>query len=240
MRRSIPHCRHSRPLGLVDDAAFFGMHRLFSRRHLGSWSLVGSLAASILVACTASVESRLDEDEQIPPSESPAELRRRRSRIPARHETVPLAQARRITREEYKRSVEAAFGFALPSSVSFPPDPRVRGMDNNSVALAVSSTLAREYLEAGRSHFRKAVETLAKTTACARISGERNVRSGVHSVQRTPSLETYPQQESQTGCSLHIVYTVGCDAGSHVPTAYRVVVERLLGSPHFLYRAEKT
>lgn len=216
------------------------MHRLFSRRHLGSWSLVGSLAAaSILVACTASVESRLDEDEQIPPSESPAGVTPASLPDPAScTETVPLAQARRITREEYKRSVEAAFGFALPSSVSFPPDPRVRGMDNNSVALAVSSTLAREYLEAGEAISAKAVETLAKTTACAedQVGSETCARAFIQSKGRLLWRRTLSKSEQDAVYTLFTQWAAM--PGSDVPTAYRVVVERLLGSPHFLYRAE--
>lgn len=153
-------------------------------------------------------------------------------------EQAPTAQLRRINREEYDRIVEQAFGLGLKPSKAFPPDPLVRGFDNNASAMESSETLSRDYLEAAETISAAAVLALPRLTGCAEAetTTEACVRQFVKSRGKLAWRRALSQAEEDSFVQTYKTWSAL--EGSNSTTAYRVVIERMLNSPHFLYRPE--
>src|SRR5262249_17969513 len=137
-----------------------------------------------------------------------------------------------------QRTIDAAFSLGIDPTTAFPPEPIVRGLDNNLEALTISSTLAREYMDAAETVSASAVTSLARLTGCAdtQLDTDGCVRAFISTKGKILWRRALTAAEQDSLVSLFATWK--STPGSDVATAYRVVIERFLDSPNFLYRPE--
>jgi hypothetical protein len=149
-------------------------------------------------------------------------------------ETPAPRMLRLLTRREYERTVSDLLGVAAPDTSNVPVEPRVRGFDNNAAASVVTSRHVDEYV------------SLAEKLAVSALESQR--------------ARLVPCDGAQSGCSRQVIERLGLRAfrrplSSDEIEAYlalfaadltegsfdkgvELVVQAMLISPSFLYRAE--
>ncbi|HEX3696493.1 MAG TPA: DUF1592 domain-containing protein [Polyangia bacterium] len=142
---------------------------------------------------------------------------------------------RRLTRIEYNNTVLALLGDTSQPALQFEPDTLADGFTNNADTQNVDTTLAQEYLGAAEALSATAIKNLNTLLGCDPTGNEDVcVRSFVtqfgQRAWRRPL--TAPEIDS-----LAAVYTKG-RADFDVPTSVQMVLQTILLSPGFLYRAE--
>jgi hypothetical protein len=151
------------------------------------------------------------------------------------------APLRRLTRVEYDNTVRDLFGASLgglrPAS-AFPPEEIVRGFRNNADALTASARLVEDYMGAAE---QIAATVMANAAGRAALAGcdpaagsDACARAFIRDVGKRAWRRPLAAPEIE---DLFQLYGTG-RARADAATGARLVLERLLQSPDFLYRVE--
>lgn len=146
------------------------------------------------------------------------------------------APLRRLTRAEYDSTVLDLLGDDSRPARDFPPESTVHGFDNNVVTQTVTYTLADYYFKAAERLASRAVTRLASLLPCSpAVAGE---RACAEQFVRRFGLRAYrrPLEETEVQGLLG-TYDRGRMSGDFA-NGVRLVLVRMLSSPHFLYRPE--
>lgn len=144
---------------------------------------------------------------------------------------------RRLSNTEYDATVAALFGDATPRSTAFPPDTAVHGFMNNSDVQDVSPALGEQYLAAAEAIAAKASQNAAGTDTllgCKLASGETCLMDFIARFGKRAWRRPLDATEQ---ADLLGVFRAGRDKYD-ATTGVQLVLEALLTSPSFLYRAE--
>lgn len=138
---------------------------------------------------------------------------------------------RRLSNVEYAATIRSLFGVVEDYSASFPADTAVNGFTNNTDVQDVGPALAEQYMVAAESISAKAVENLEGLLGCDPNSGAACISSfiegfGVKAWRR-------PLSDVEQSALLAL-YEGHADPADGV----RLVLQAMLVSPSFLYRAE--
>jgi hypothetical protein len=143
---------------------------------------------------------------------------------------------RRLSRAEYVNTVSDLFGEAMPSVISFIPEARVNGFDNNSQSRSVSNLLAQEYFEAAEKLAQAAVAKLPTFLGCDPAGageaacfdkfldsfGKRAWRRPLEPAERDSLKQAFTQTRADG-----------------VAEGIQSVIQIILLSPQFMYRMEQ-
>jgi hypothetical protein len=144
---------------------------------------------------------------------------------------------RRLSNTEYDATVAALFGDATPRSTAFPPDTAVHGFMNNSDVQDVSPALGEQYLAAAEAIAVKATQTATATDTllgCKLAAGETCLSDFIARFGKRAWRRPLDATEQ---ADLLGVFRTGRDKFEGT-TGVQLVLEALLTSPTFLYRAE--
>jgi len=143
---------------------------------------------------------------------------------------------RRLSNVEYINTVNDLFGSAMPATLTFIPEARVNGFDNNAQSRAVSNTLALQYYNASEQLANAATANMAALLPCDPVAqgeavcldkfldtfGKRAWRRPLVTAERDNLKKTFMQAKVST-------FADGIAA----------VIQVLLLSPQFMYRVEQ-
>jgi hypothetical protein len=143
---------------------------------------------------------------------------------------------RRLSRAEYANTVADLFGDPAPLPVSFIPEARVNGFDNNAQARSVSNLLAQEYFDAAEKLATGAVGKLSSLLACDPAAqgesacldkfldsfGKRAWRRPLDPAERDNLKQAFMQGRTATFAD-----------------GIQTVIQVMLLSPQFMYRMER-
>jgi hypothetical protein len=144
---------------------------------------------------------------------------------------------RRLSNAEYDATVATLMGDPTPRSSAFPPDTAVHGFMNNSDVQDVSPALGEQYLSAAEAIAAKATQTAAGTDTllgCKLAAGETCL---VDFIARFGKRAWRRPLDATEQADLLGVFRAGRDKFD-ATTGVQLVIEALLTSPTFLYRAE--
>jgi hypothetical protein len=149
-------------------------------------------------------------------------------------------QLQRLTHAEYERTVTDLLGIGTGSSSEFLDDPSFAGFDNNADGLRVSGRLGRDY--------RRAAEALANEVVGSDELLERLLPCDEASVECATEfvtsfgLSAFRRPLRDTEIARYVaLFTDGSElvqSGNALADGVAVVIEAMLQSPNFLYRAE--
>ncbi len=142
---------------------------------------------------------------------------------------------RRLTRFEYDNSVRDLLGTELRVAESFAAEEELNGFDNNGSVRTVGELQAEQYMLAAEILAAEAVIDPAALLACdvALVGEDACVDAFVRSFARRAYRRPLVQADVD---ALLAVFAAGRDEG--LANALSLVVQTVLGSPHFLYRIE--
>jgi hypothetical protein len=148
----------------------------------------------------------------------------------------PPGQVRRLNHFELDSTIRDLLGDPTRASSGFPPDDRVFGFDTVASGLTVYPVLAEKYLTTVEAISERATANLPRLLACdpARAGEEACVRAFVASFGRRAWRRPLEPAES---AALWGTYARGRAAGD-LRLGVQTLLQRLLLSPHFLYRLE--
>jgi hypothetical protein len=143
---------------------------------------------------------------------------------------------RRLTRQEYNRTVRDLLGDDSAPADRFPADEVSGGFGNNAAVLGVSPLLAEKYQEAAEALAARAVQDLGVLVACdpARTGEEACARQFVERFGARAYRRPLSAAERDR---LLAVYAAGRTGGSFAE-GIEVVLRAILQSPSFIYRPE--
>jgi hypothetical protein len=142
-----------------------------------------------------------------------------------------VPRLRRLTNREYEAAVRDLVGPSIDLLTALPPDPRVKGFENNAQALTVTEGNLEEYaraaeLVAGAVSIAELAPCDGEAAGCARTFVDGFCR---RAFGRAPS--------AQERDRLLALFNLGSESGGY-EGGIRLVVEATLQSPSFLYRTE--
>ena len=147
------------------------------------------------------------------------------------------APLRRLSRLEYDNTIRDLLGDASkPAETTFPPDALVDGFDDNATVLTVLAPLQQAYFDAAEALATKAVANLQPLLGCDpnAIGNDACARSFVTTFGKRAYRRPLAQSEID---ALFAQYQTAV-AQWGFSDAIRLVLERMLVSPNFLYRVE--
>jgi hypothetical protein len=152
-----------------------------------------------------------------------------------RPETCPPAtyqRARRISLGEYERLIMELLGLPAGAASGFAPEPSVHGFDNQAAALSISSGNLEEFAAAAE----LAAQT-ADVAAIAPCAADFTHEECAIAFAATLGARAYgrPIEDAEIA-DLIAIYRQGAE--DDYARGVRAVIEAVLLSPHFLYRAE--
>jgi hypothetical protein len=142
--------------------------------------------------------------------------------------TIIPARVRRLSKNEFARSLEQLLGAPPVVTVDFPVDPLSGGYDTNANDLRVTSLLANTLFEAVPALAAQAVATLAPCDASA-CASQQLADFARRAYRRAPSAQELSEIVG--------VYEAA-RAASDAPTALTRAISVILQSPDFLYATE--
>ena len=174
---------------------------------------------ALLCACTGQIDNP-------PPNDEPAELA---SLCPTTTLSVAKAPLRHLTRDQYDNTVRDLLGDTTTPARSFPPDER---LGHFVAGLAVSPLLADKYIETAAALAARAMPHLDQLLGCNRDD------ACAHRFIETFGLKTYRRPLERTEVDALATFYDEAKAAHGFDTAMRMLLERLLSSPFFVYRVE--
>lgn len=230
--------------------------RFVRARSLAPRALAGVFGAFLLAGCEGSVQepAALDDNPDQPHAGRPSassggggNAAGGRPGVDAPPQVHPetgapyVTRIGRLTHTQYDTTVrDLLFLDAEPSS-AFQPDPVFGGYDNSAESLAVADRLGRDYRRAAEELAERAVNdpsayaklvTCTPSTQCSasfvREFGRRAYRRPLASAEQALFIDLHAQGAELVG------------SGDAFKDGVRVVIEAMLQSPKFLYRAELT
>lgn len=197
------------------------------------------LLSSLLSGCDTAAPRAQGSVEPLPGTRDPSEPSRP---DPGTLENgVPYGtRLRRLTHAEYERTVTDLLGTGKGSSREFLDDPSFAGFDNNADGLRVSGRLGRDY--------RRAAEELAREVADSEELLERILPCDDTSVECATEFVTSfglsafrrPLRDAEVARYVAL-FNEGAalvQSGDALADGVALVIETMLQSPNFLYRAE--
>lgn len=183
--------------------------------------LAALLALPLGVGCQSSLKRA--SDDAPPPSTASLECNGALGDGPA---------LRRLTRTEFNNTVHDLLGDTSAPAAAFVPDPEVSGFRNNAEALNVTQLLASQVFTAADALARDTVtRRIQWVLPCLPSDGEACAKQFVLSIGKRAYRRPLTADEQASLTALF-------HGGASFEDGVRLVLQRLLISPYFLYRVE--
>ncbi len=151
-------------------------------------------------------------------------------------------QLTRLPHVQYDYVLADLFGLPSSAATRFPPDPVLGGFDNNAEALRVDARLLADYQLAAEATAAQVVATAASLSAAVPCTpagdGAACARQFVESFGRRAFRRPLTAAEVERYLALFAAGATLYAEGTSFERGVRLVLEGMLQSPHFLYRAE--
>ncbi len=186
----------------------------------------------VLSGCSGIISTPSDEPPQGGPNDPPSNVQTPVGEAPEGPEgnNTPI---RRLTNEEYKRTLADLLDIEMPS-MNLPPEEEVRGFKNNAAALSFSPVLAEQHLLIAEEISKRAVVNVAKLTGCGSEHDEACAENFITKLGQRAWRRPLAQAEKD---ALLVLFQEG--AKTNFAEGARLIVQALLVSPHFEYRMEQ-
>jgi hypothetical protein len=182
---------------------------------------------------------RLRSRTMPPPEATPVEASERQQAIAAFAALVPVARAarvatvRRLTRRQYERTIHELTGLQWDGQGLLPDDARAHGFDTNGDVTAVTPAQFEAYATAAATI---ADRVLATPAARQRVFGTGELLAGLPDLLARGFRRPPTAAELAARTTLWMQQLAADDGGTDV--AARAVLQSILLSPAFLFRAE--
>ena len=184
------------------------------------------VAATAFGACTGTIGGTNDEVVLID--------------IPSTGPCVVDTPIRRLTRFEYNNTVRDLFGDTAEPANLFPAEEEVAGFNNQAQALTISELLTEQYMKAAEGVSERAVQNLTTLLPNCDPASDGNDTCADEFIREFGGKAFRRPLNQQDTARLKALFEWGMsepDIGTF-PESIRLVIEALLQSPQFLYRAE--
>jgi hypothetical protein len=147
------------------------------------------------------------------------------------------APLRRLATTEYDHSINQLFGLNTSfAATTFPPDPRVDGYDNGASQANISSTRADAMLAAAESIAQAAAANLQSLLSCPKATA--NDACALTFIQQFGKKVYRRPLETDEVAALKTVWDQSGPLSHNNDERFGMVIEAMLMSPQFSYRAE--
>jgi hypothetical protein len=146
------------------------------------------------------------------------------------------APLRRLTQAEYNNTVRDLLGDSSNPAAAFPPDQKVGAFSNTAISLTVSPLLAQGYETAAEQLASRAIGNLAALSSCdtATIGEDACATQFIATFGKRAFRRVLTQDETTGLLALYQANKAGADYNNGI----QAVIEAILQSAPFLYRAE--